>query len=159
MSSEQWKTGMKRPHGIHGRKRFWRSRLFWLGVPGLVFLLWVSIAVPQTFNSLSWETARYQIVAAIQSHNLVVVKRPFPHKIPAANRGIKLRPGLLSSFPVGEPSGLPLRVRTREINPGTGVSEVTVSTWVFAPAYVVVWLGTLVFWQRWKRKKLQEVEP
>ena len=73
--------------------------------------------------------------------------------------GLDRRSADLQLAIVGEPSGLPLRVRTREINPGTGVSEVTVSTWVFAPAYVVVWLGTLVFWQRWKRKKLQEVEP
>lgn len=28
-------------HGTHGRKRgWWRSRLVWLGVPGMVFLVW-----------------------------------------------------------------------------------------------------------------------
>jgi hypothetical protein len=45
---------MKENHGIHrmhGRKPFWRSRLFWLGLPGLVFLLWLWVATQrQTLN-------------------------------------------------------------------------------------------------------------
>lgn len=131
---------------------WYRSRLFWLGVPGLVFLLWVWIAVPQTFNSFSWETTRFQVIAAVQSHKLTVVKRPFPNVVQTTNRGIKLRPGLLSSYSVGGPSSYPLRVRKREIGPGVVVSDATISTWVLVPTYIVIWMGVMLWWQRRKRR-------
>ncbi len=44
------------------QRPFYRSRLFWLGLPGLVFLLWGWLAVPLSTTGVGWSKGRYDIV-------------------------------------------------------------------------------------------------
>jgi len=60
---------------IHGRKRWWRSRLFWLGPPGLLFLLWVWWIFPAKVVTVDAGKLAFDILASRRSFEVTATSR------------------------------------------------------------------------------------
>ena len=149
------------PHGIHGRKSFWRSRLFWLGVPGFVFLVWLWFV----------QLERYQCV------DLAVGDRPlsvtlgggsinwYQDQFSSAGTWIQF-----SSHPVldsSERNLFPLAWQSEEWIPHiSGHSEAPkthisnrLAIWCILLVYLVFWGGISISWHCRKQKKFKELKP
>ena len=142
------------PHGIHGRKRFWRSRLFWLGVPGLVFLLWLWAGSEKssTYYSLRWKSPSYLGFGIGCTYGQIGgwIGRPYQG---FANPGSQTG----SSFHRGPIDG---RYRDQVNKDGPWWHEwesrskdrlgFSVDCWLVVLVYVTSWLVGVLGLQRWK---------
>ncbi len=154
---------------------FYRSRLFWLGLPGLVFLLWTWVnsnsilwflylpegSISSSGGKLLWEEHRSDQLHWVHvdlGRGDVEVKAP---------GGLVALPGgrpIFSGYTAGPPwtfasirwrakeqSWFPeARWRAEEINHDTSYRLISLPYWLLTSGYVAGWLLTLAWWQRRK---------
>ena len=132
---------------------WYRSRLFLLGIPGLVFGVWAWGLMPTPSLSLSYSTGRNQMIVAPSEHKVIAIhQRPFPASA-TGPRGFRIYSYNLASVHAGNGTGVPpaIRWRTRELDPGVVVRDVFIAYWAVVALYTAAWILALVGWQRRKR--------
>ncbi|MEK7953925.1 hypothetical protein [Luteolibacter soli] len=128
-----------------------RSRLFWLGLPALAFLLWLGIVQPVTSFTLNWtdhrlslgtrdgrftsilETGRGGFAIAGQTGTAQGIsgKRFFPSAFKHSVFNLSSAPG-------------PYRLTT-----------LFIAAWFVALLYLILWSALLLVWQRHKARLLE----
>lgn len=132
---------------------WYRSRLFWLGLPGLVFLLWLWLAKADQIIYLGHTritragapTTRWIGAGAGSIYQITYSN----HFDPSLKRGFHW--GL---DPDGPLTYIPLRpfgIYHKTVDPGE-YRETRLAWWVVISAYTAVWLGTVAGWQRRKAR-------
>ncbi len=141
---------------------FYRSRLFWLGLPGLVFLLWLwlanarndlsfrYVAITGMTEAKTWEVGCSEGVVGYLSH-----KFPTGVSGPAelgfnASSDVLLEPEEPTSFFPRRPFGI-----LRGNDYANVYREVWLAWWVVVFSYSAVWLGGVGWWQRHKSHLLK----
>jgi hypothetical protein len=133
-------------HGTHGRERgWWRSRLFWLGMPGLMFLLWGWFAIPRTTATLTWRGVDGYVTLGHASRLAYCYFVPSLEKVPP-----RWQRGATVSTAILEPE------RTNAVFPRAiqfdlgrrGGFNVFVAYWFLIFMYLPLWLGALAVSQR-----------
>lgn len=140
---------------------FYRSRLFWLGLPGLVFLWWAWWDSGGHFTFFRWDRGAQSehvgIVAGNVSWSRFTERHP-RKPIMAVLYDVE-RDVMHEQLPSGAiiPRGrFPPALRVERVALQThDVLEVRVALWVVVTVYLVVWLGTVAIWQRRKSRLLK----
>lgn len=126
---------------------WYRSRLFWLGLPGMLFLVWLSWIFPPRIVTRTGPSGVHQLYA--YGSTLMFCSEPC-----LASPGWHVsapQTGLEEIVPQGgpwvkwdrlvEPAGLS----------GTPhVDYIFIRSWLPAAAYAVVWVAVVASWQRYK---------
>jgi len=131
------------------RRRY--SRLFWLGLPGLLFLLWgwvVWISPP----SLTATIGNSRLTVGNWAGTLRVVwetRGGTPGGFTVSGRTGTRAPDLIDPFPPA--------IRYSKVNLPGGNRFVTVSIayWFLIIVYLPLWLGTVAWWVRRKARLLK----
>jgi hypothetical protein len=160
MMNEERRSAVMRP--------LYRSRLFWLGVPGLVFLLWVwwdsggyvSFAAYERGNELRQvEVGRggvlwtYAFDPKPTGHAAV---RPFrAERIELAKMGVETKGRRLDFSEAFK------RERRMVSLPAFGVKKevhtVLLALWVIVLGYIAMWLGGVFAWRWWKVRVMRRL--
>lgn len=141
---------------------WYRSRLFWLGLPGLVFMLWAWLAkADQSFDfghtaiTGSGKTTARGIGAGGGSVYQITYRNDYD---------LGLQPGFQwSGFresPDEPVTYIPLRPFTfirKTVDPGE-YREIRLAWWVVISAYTVIWLGAVAGWQRRSCRELEQTD-
>ena len=148
---------------------FYRSRLFWLGVPGLVFLMWAWWDSGGNTTGVRWYRGREFLRAEVGVGHLEL------------SRTTELKPRkriILNPFAVSrdelyeEETDRTVRRRDRQwdfrpaferpqpesvdpFEPMFKVSGIGIAVWMIVLSYLVLWLGTVWAWQRRKARLLK----
>jgi len=126
---------------------WYRSRLFWFGVPGMLFLVWVAWIFPPRIVTRTGPSGVHQLLA--YGSTLVIFIDPGAFA-PGWDMSAPRR-GLEDIIPQGGPW-----VRwKREIQPAgisgpPHVDYLVMRSWLPALVYGVVWLAMVAGWQRYK---------
>jgi len=151
------------PHGIHGRKKFWKSRLFWLGVPVLVFLVWAWCDSGIHNSGVGFERDR-KATQAWQSEgkfNFTQMKGGSVSTgdgIWTTNR-MRLVTRAEDRVWIGS-FAFPRAIGAFEYGSNwEHFMTRSIAHWLVVLAYLTTWLASVLGWQRWQWKKLKEVEP
>jgi hypothetical protein len=141
-----------------GIRPWYRSRLFWLGVPGLMFLVWISLFSGRSFF-LTFGDSTNQFSCDVEAGRVMVFSGGPEERIttplyfaygegPLAQRGIVELPPPLTWNEWKEAT----------INQGVArvlnYREIKVALWLLLTAYLFVWQGLLLWWQRRKLRIL-----
>ncbi len=147
---------------------FYRSILFWLGIPGLIFLIWFWF--PGTGFTVTWVRAKDRIVIASgggtigAAYQKFTVSRSTGLSFLLPPTGFTLEPRVNQLDPhegiVGAPrltmrKLFPPAIQESHIRGGTWASNVTFAVWLLGLLYLPVWLGTFAWWQRRKSHLLK----
>jgi hypothetical protein len=134
---------MDRPDS-HGKKPFYRSRLFWLGVPPLVFLVWcwvVSFDFSKAFG-MGGRGYGFSFISrdgAIQPH----AGLGFPQEFWFERHSEPLGSGGGTWFPPA------IRLAKASEDPFDADNQpFTVAYWAVIILYLPAWLGSHLWWQR-----------
>jgi len=146
------RPGMMKDHGIRGRKPSWRSRLFWLGLPGLVFLLWTSLLAPSSLAVL--RVVEWTTVLEFQRGGIFLVA----NRDKGSNQSVSLN---ISRTVFG---ASPHTEGWWSFNRSKGPwarhqTKVYVAHWILLLGYLFSWVAIMTGWQRWKRRRMKEEEP
>lgn len=132
------------------QRGWWRSWLFWLGVPGQVFLLWVWwIFPPRALN-----------IEAFQESFEV---RGFPEALEFTMVDTSHRPRVWEwvVFPIGVEDRVdredPVFRLSRFYFPGMNepIHYVSMRPWVPSAVYLMCWLSGVVCWRFWRRRAMR----
>jgi len=132
---------------------WYRSRLFWLGIPGLLFLLWgwVDWSAPP---SLTVKIGNSRVIAGNSAGALRMVwaTNPSGTGMAISGRTGTRAPDLINPFPPA--------IRHWKVNlpGGSRFITVTIGYWFLIIVYLPLWLGVLAGWQRHK-VRLVKTEP
>ena len=148
------KDGMNHgPHGIHGRKSFWRLKLFWLGVPGLVFLLWLGVSSQQMNVGAAFRGRSLGV--SLDTYGVRFNYLSMGGLIPN-DFGFRSRRLLPSDERVLVP---PVEWKDEEYPSPVAARSFWIARWLLLIVYVGLWLSLQGAWQCWKGRKLKEVVP
>lgn len=154
---------------------WYRSVLFWLGIPGLLFLLWAWRSSNLTGHQLtlgSWELTSTQGKALAWSMRSdlqydfwldyrtaeVFTEWIAPNSPPRAGRIVPL----VAAYPIppGQQCWFPAaRWQAKEINRDARYRLVSLPYWLLAGIYVGLWLGGVVWNQLRKSRLLKHHAP
>ncbi len=143
---------------------WYRSRLFWLGIPGLVFMLWLWLVKAHesfTFGHTSitgpTETTTRSIFASADSIYEITYRKKNNHSLGSPPRGfywggvygpsghlVRLEP---LTWPPPRPFGI-----FRDEDERREYREIWLAWWVVISAYTTVWFGAVAVWQRRKAR-------
>lgn len=146
---------------------FYRCILFWLGIPGLMFLLWVWL--PGTGFTMDWVRAKERIVLAAGGGTIGATYQKFTVSR-SGSLGFLLPPtGFTSEHSIHQLDPLegivgaphlvvhqlfPPAIQESHVRGGTWASNVTFAVWLPGLLYLAIWLGTFAWWQRRKHRRL-----
>ena len=129
--------------------RWYQSRFFWFGLPGLLFVLWIWFAYLGMEASVSWGTrkAEYCLGCGDSSVGFVVNKHVLPYTglEGSPEQGFYWRQDLI------EPE-YRNPIFARALSFDTDRIGIFVGNWIIAVFYLTIWLGGLAIWQRRKRR-------
>jgi hypothetical protein len=136
------------------REGFYRSRLFWLGVPGLVFLLWVWWDSGRYRNYAEWTRGKQDhVVWVVEGYvrwvattrvDSTSVKNSFYYDRTEWKGGwFEVRQ--LFSWHSGSAPDIGI----------AGLVKVEVALWGVVAGYGVMWLGAVWWWQRRKLRVMK----
>ncbi|MEK7951666.1 hypothetical protein [Luteolibacter soli] len=145
-------------------RAFYKSRLFWCGVPGLVFLLWVWWDSGRHYSEVTWyrgsEERDVRVYRGVVEWRSVVQRLFIPgtkqlfvdrHEMVEVDKN-----GLGFTRECG--FDLPAGFR-REEKPDDDLKmtyeavEVSVALWLIAGCYAAMWLGAVFAW-RWRKRRV-----
>ncbi|MEK7951675.1 hypothetical protein [Luteolibacter soli] len=141
---------------------FYRSRLFWYGVPGLVFLLWVWWDSGGWNSHVRWERpgkVRYVGVrmGGVQwgSSTLRENYPPGPSDFPVVRGELPAEDGSAPAGKRGRRFDFPPLIKTvvEERSRGGMVMDLVtgeIALWGIVGCHVMVWVGMVFWWQRRK---------
>ena len=132
---------------------FYRSRLFWLGLPGLVFLLWGWLNEPSRWSEIRPTLGDYRLRIADQGRRVHLVAEVFKRRRLTApgvsfHTGSGLAPNFQSLFP-----GL-IRCSV-EGNPAFFGVSVGVAYWFLILLYLGAFGSAYFWWQRCKARLIK----
>ena len=150
---------------------FYRSRLFWLGVPGLVFLLWVWWDSGRYDSFVRWERTESMDTVMVgggrvewehtEGLNVWILAGWDPwmwgrSSRPEGGRSkvMSMGPGRSRQFDFCAPyerKNSPIAPVSSDLE---DVVTRRVALWVIVAGYVMAWLGAVWWWQRRKRKRV-----
>ena len=138
---------------VKGLIRPWyRSRLFWLGVPGIVFLLFLWIGFLRTVQSACWKTENGQWFIGWGDSNIAL-----GHHLEAAPSWRRELGFEFFDDPLDdeeETTYLPRAFSFGDSTVGTTRSrDFWISNWFALTLYSSVWISTLVWWQKRKQRR------
>jgi hypothetical protein len=148
-----------------GPRRVYRSRLFWLGVPGLVFLVWAWWDSGERVSSVRWVQGDDWHIVCLSRGRLEWQRQKYIRTSPMW--GIVVDPfgmgrGLHGEVPRLMERLTPAFSTTKDESVMELDFEVrSMALWVPGACHVMIWLGAVFWWQRRKRKaanRLTEVE-
>ena len=137
-------------------KPFYRSRLFWLGLPGLVFLLWAGLGFSGRAVDAGMRVHYYDINLAVSDGYLAAQYfdfTPIRHKQGSSPWVWRLEERIGESY-----SGSVFRVYPLSYNgePGAITSyALEARFWFLTLLYLIAWFGILAAWQRRKARLLK----
>jgi hypothetical protein len=154
-------------------RRFYRSRLFWLGVPGLVFLVWAWWDSGGYVSNARW--VRGSSMDDVRVTGGWVGWKRMTHLPPSplapilsvdpftTGRNVRLEEVPLAQLCTAKtmdrqfdvPAGFEVVSRVLPAPSGQGGERtmiLRVALWVVVAAYVMMWLGTVFWWQRRKAR-------
>ena len=142
---------------------WYRSRLFWLGIPGLVFLLWAWRDSSTRNSELFW-SGRMKVHGVSQylgSINLFHLLAPWdtgPKRFDV--RRMEYPKVVDESYPQVASFTFPQAIVVYK-RPPANFSErgIRVSHWLIALGYVLVWCLAVGLWQRRKARLLEATVP
>ena len=141
-------------YGTHGRRRgWWRSGVFWLGVPGFLFLAWVWWVFPT--RALNIEACQKSFEVRAFSEALEITVMDTSYRPPKWG---------LEIFPIGDEDRVdgedPLWRLSRFYFPGMNepIHYVSMRAWVPSVVYGVCWLGGVLAWWLWKGRRGRQGE-
>jgi hypothetical protein len=140
-------------YGRDVMRRWYRSWLFLLGIPGFLFLLWVSLGNPNRISKLEVRLGEHSL--AFTDRLLMLQVRV---AIPETGRFEPLDIGVIKptvSKSLGEPPGrLPPAVQSMGWHSGRRSSSgaASIAYWFLAVIYLVVWGVSVALWQRRKAR-------
>jgi hypothetical protein len=127
-----------------------RSRLFWLGLPGLLFLLWGSVdwSAPRSFTAQIGDF-RLTIGSGARTTRITCMTAPAGSGFAIAGRTGTPASDLISPLPQA------VRLSKVDLPRGSRFVSLKVAYWFLVLLYLPLWLGGLAGWQRHKRRLLQ----
>lgn len=127
------------------------SRLFWLGIPGLLFLVWASLGNPNRICMLDVRLGEHSVSLMDRQLMLQVrVEIPKTGSLEPFEFGY-VKPTI--SRPLGEPpSRFPAAMKSMGWFSGrrSRSGDVSIAYWLLAAGYLGAWSGALAVWQRRK---------
>lgn len=149
---------------------WYRSRLFWLGVMGLVFLLWLWVDSMRydTMIDVYWKDHGWGFFSAFSELKAGAAIDPF--FVPTGGLDFEVfRSRVYLGPDVDYTSVDPFE---NSIWPGTlaeamfpgalgrpsAVHTLGLAYWLITLVYLSGWAGSLIVWQRWKRRRLLDGE-
>lgn len=144
--------------GIIMIRPWYRSRLFWLGLPGLVFLVWVMVTHKPTPSRIVWMPVGFALSIDIWGDRVELKYTrnlgPFPF-VSATGASLFSTVGASS---VQQDFSRAIVWETAD-SPKTAGSRwrwwsVSLADWLLVLIYLLAWISLLVAWQRWKRHRL-----
>lgn len=124
---------------------FYRSRIFWLGLPGLLFLLWGWKGCSESAKGIAWRHNDFAAFASTFSGEISVGK----------DNGDGRSQGYRSwNVLVDQPDSGPLAPEIIR-DPSVAGVLIDLPVWLLLVGYLVTWLLTLALWQRRKARLLK----
>ena len=128
-----------------------RSRLFWLGLPALIFLAWVWLGTRPDFLWMQKGTPAALVLLGTDSgsYRLAWTRRLSP-SVRFTSTSLRKVIDTQAPAPLFPPA---FSHRTDE-SPGIRrTSEIRIAHWLALAAYTLLWLTTSALWQHHKRKR------
>lgn len=138
---------------------FYRSRLFWLGLPGLVFLLWV--LVPGRASEVTWVRASDSFSISREDGSIRGTYQRFMIRRGHPTLDFLLPPTGFSSRSHADSVGT-IFAPAFEMVGGRGATHfdsVSMGCWFMLILYLAAWLGFLLWWQRRKSRLMKLQTP
>ena len=137
---------------------WYRSRLFWSGLPGLLLLVFMWFGYPKSFHEACWDTDHTRRSIGFGEGSVGFYTQGNSHW-----RGIEdLSPGPgfhLDGYAVEPGEEAPLFGPAFCSGSGgdsfRSHTTVEFSLWFVVFIYLLLWLGTLIWWQRRKRRRIK----
>ena len=133
---------------------WYRSRLFWLGLPGLVFLLWGWADSTRFLSIVKWQSKG--VVLGFQSCGNSLRIDSFHCLDPGRPSDLTCDRVPISRLPLAVEHRLfPTAVRFGSIHDASNASTtrmLVIAYWVKISAYTAVWIACLAYWQRHKAR-------
>lgn len=133
---------------------WYRSRLIWLGIPGLLFLIWASLGNPNRFGMLELQWGEHS-VAFMDRHLMLQIQVRIPKAGPLGPFVYGyVKPTI--SRPLGEPPGrFPPAMKSMGWYSGRRGSsgDVSIAYWFLTVVYLAMGSGALALWQ-WRKVRL-----
>jgi len=131
---------------------FYRSRLFWLGLPGLFFLLSGWFLFPRTSTEIGWGWPDQQIWVGDRSGELVIASV----QDPSSGLSIGFLADGRSHRPPSEVRYFPRAFRREKLwFAPMLLRTVSFGYWLLLLGYLAVWLPVLAIWQGRKSRLLK----
>ena len=142
------------------RARPWhRSRLFWLGLPGILFLLWAWFLLDD-YWLVRWTRQFGSTQIACQAGAIVLTHSTI--EIPPPDSQVTVDPYPPSAQGFTQQTGPVSRAHRKYFTwplehkvvptfagaPNYHSRQITLPFWFLVPVYLAAWLTTLYFWQR-----------
>ena len=143
-------------------RRFYKSRLFWLGVPGLVFLLWVWWDSGRYESSVYWSEKKWEVFAGVYGGK--------------AHFCLSWALGGTVFMEVHDADRVEWGMAKGDVNPrarrfdfveGFALEtdssadyrsfDLQVGLWMIVASYVALWLGAVVVWERRKMRVMRDL--
>ena len=128
---------------------FYRSRLFWLGVPGLVFFVWLWVDSTRFVTEMVRMQGRWELyVLSYQGEGYLTVTRRTGASTGSSYVRVKETRGISWFPPISEI--VLLRVEADPFDPLGGERKswnVRLPMWTLTALYGCGWAGSLVWWQ------------
>ena len=133
---------------------WYRSLLFWLGLPGLVFLLWGWADSTRFLSILKWQSKG--VVLGFQSSGNPLRIDSFHCLDPGRRSDLTFDRFPVSRLPLAVEHPLfPTAVRFGSIHDASNDSTtrmLVIAYWMKISAYAAVWIAFLAYWQRRKAR-------
>lgn len=133
---------------------WYRSRLFWLELPGLVFLLWGWADSTRFLSILKWQSKG--VVLGFQSSGNSLRIDSFHCLDPGRRSDLTFDRFPVSRLPLAVEHPLfPTAVRFGSIHDASNDSTtrmLVIASWMKISAYAAVWIAFLAYWQRRKAR-------
>ncbi|RYD33942.1 MAG: hypothetical protein EOP87_10105 [Verrucomicrobiaceae bacterium] len=131
-------------------RSFHRSRLFWLGLPGLIFLAWVWLGTrPHFFWMQKGTPAAIVLLGTDSGSYRIAWTRRLSPQIHFTVTGIRSRSSTQDPAPLFPPAFSHLTDESPGIRRS---SEVRIAHWLAVAIYLALWLTTCALWQHRKHR-------
>lgn len=137
-------------------RRWWRSRLFWFGLPGFLFLLWGWFAIPRTAANITLRGSDRYVVLGHASRIAFCYFAPLERVPPKWKPGTTVHTGTFDLPEMVHPT-FPRAIKV-DIGQRGGFN-VYIAYWLLILIYLPLWLGSLRWWQRKKVARLEAPLP
>jgi hypothetical protein len=131
---------------------WYRSRLFWLGVPGFVFFLFVWIAFLRTVQEACWTTEKSEWFISWGDSNIALGHRL--EATPSWRRDLGFE---FFDDPLDVDEEIIYFPRAFSFGDSTvgdtQIQDLWISNWFALTLYSSVWISTLVWWQKRKQRR------